>query len=183
MWKPRSSKRQIYTPNPQRVCSVGLESGGGNFELRWRNPDSRLRLKATLLFAPEGTHNPYTLDITGSGFLWPYAADQTRLGGSTRLAPVTDLEEVAGVPVTRDAPLALPLSAGLLGYSREFVTAADFVVFLANIQPNGDCAGEWTVLGQWQPDGQRLPDDEWDEIRAQCDIAVVSADLWIPEGE
>jgi hypothetical protein len=167
-WRPYHRVRQIYVPNPQGICTVGLESGGGLFEIRWRVPDSRLRVKCSLIFSPEGPWNRSTFDISASADMWIYAADQMRQGGSSGLAPVNDLEELAGVPITRAAPLPIPRSAGLIGYSREFVTSADYIVARVTFNPNAELAGEWVAQGQYQPEGQRLPDAEWDEIRSQC---------------
>ena len=121
MWKPRDQRRQIYCPNPRHIFHLAGEVAG-TFEFKVRNPDSRIRMKVTLYFAPSSPQNARTVDNTGLATLWIYAADQQRMGGSTTDIPITDLDGS-----TRDAPISIPASAGLLGYSREFVTAGDFI--------------------------------------------------------
>jgi hypothetical protein len=184
-WKPWHKTRQIHTASPPaaRICAVGVESGGGNFEVRLRTPDSRLRAKVSIYFSPNGPYDKTSIDISNDASLWIHAADQMRSGGSSALAPTNDLEsQLDGTPVTRDAPLTFPVSAGLLGYGREFVTASDFISAWVSIRTNGT-AGEWWAQAQWQPEGQRLPDDEWNEVVAQCSLEVLSLDPWAPEIE
>jgi hypothetical protein len=166
MWIPRDRKRQIFLPNPKHIVHMQPESGNGTFEIRVRNPDSRIRLKLTIYFAPSTPQDPQTVDITGNATLWIYAADQSRLGGHSGDIPITDLDGS-----TRDAPIAIPVSAGLLGYSREFVTAGDYVKAQLAASPPG-IPGDWNVQIQAQPDGQRLPDEEWNDVRAQIDFDV-----------
>lgn len=164
-WKPRNRLRQIYCPNAAHVFHLGAESSG-TFEIKVRNPDSRIRMKVTIYFAPTGPWNPQTIDITGFSTLWIYAADQQRLGGSSTDIPITDLDGS-----TRDAPIDIPVSAGLVGYSREFVTAGDFIKAWLAVESNG-VIGDWNVQIQAQPDGQRLPDDEWQDVMSQIDVTI-----------
>jgi hypothetical protein len=178
MWKPRSRLRQIYCPAPKHIIHLDDGFPDGTFEIRVRNPDSRIRIKVTIYFDPTSPINPQTVDITGSTSLWIYAADQPRLGAFTGDIPITDLDGS-----TRDAPIAIPASPGLLGYSREFVTAGDFIKAWLAVSAPATVAGDWTVQIQAQPDGQRLPDDEWEEVRAQIDVEVAQISADGPGGE
>jgi len=166
MWISRDRRNQIFLPNPKHIVHLAAEDGQGTFEIRVRNPDSRIRLKLTIYFAPSIPQNPATVDITGNATLWIYAADQARLGGHSGDVPITDLDGS-----TRAAPISVPASSGLLGYSREFVTAGDYVKAWLAVQSNL-VVGDWNVQIQAQPDGQRLPDDEWNDVRAQIDFDV-----------
>jgi len=181
-WKPYDGKRQIHTASPPavRVCHVSAEGGGGDFEVLLRTPDSRLHAKVTIYFSPAAAYDRIATDIAETASLWIHAEDQMRMGGSSGRAPTNDLEsQQDGTPVTRDAPLLIPVSPGLMGYGREFVTASDFISAWLHVEPNGT-VGEWCAQAQWQPSGQRLPDDEWEEVKSQCSLEVLSLSPWVP---
>lgn len=131
-------------------------------------PDSRLRVKVSLLFvAPAGDTDP--LDITTGANLWLFESEEERSGVTGRSLPCTNL---AGS--TAAAPLAIPAAAPLLGYSREFVSAADAIEgrirMLANIT-----TGSWILQTRYQPQSVRFTDEEWNEIVGQCQPQLKSA--------
>lgn len=150
---------QIYEPKPLIIATC---AGGGentlNTRVRLPVPDSRTRVKLTVMFVPTaGIANP---DLTGDGDkIWVAAYDEDATGGGGgRTVPVTDVEG------TQAAPTSFPASAGLLGYSREFVTAADWIEAEVTLT-SPPVAGAWTLQTRIQPDAVSFSWDEWDQIR------------------
>lgn len=130
-------------------------------------PDSRLRTKVTILFS-------------GNGIVWPAALgtlsliemEQDYAGGSGTL-----IQSVAVDPPAPGGTIALPLAPTLLGYSREFVTAGDAIQGNLVVGPGIGNGGKVVVQARWQPDGQRLPADEWDELVTFCSIQVPQVNI------
>lgn len=154
--------RQIYTPSPLIVCSNGGGEGGNSYTtiLRIPTPDSRCRVKVSIVYVPADSNNP--TDITGFTTVWIAGCDFDQRGvggGGGRSLPVTNVEG------TEAAPTAIPKAAGLLGYSREFVTAADCLeVSFTTATISGQ--GTWVLLTRLQPDAVTLDWKEWEQIRA-----------------
>ncbi len=135
-------------------------------------PDSRLRVKITVIFVADGAQP----DLTGNGnTIWLAATEQDQSGKSGRTVPVTDVEG------TQAAPTAFPASAGLCGYSREFVTSADYIEGEVTLFPRGDSGeqGVWVLQVRVQPEGIELSHREWDEIRRECSADVLGPVLVI----
>lgn len=127
-------------------------------------PDSRLRVKiAIILSLAQGTALPFDSSALGA-FLYLAEMEQDWTGASAQLLPCVAIEG------TQTAPTALPKDPDLLLYSKEFVTAGDAIAGYMTIQPEEGPIGSLVLQARWQPDGQRLPDDEWDEIRRLCSI-------------
>lgn len=123
-------------------------------------PDSRLRVKLSVLFIPlAGAAAEF--DATGFANLWLYEAEDDTSGMSGRTIQTGNIEG------TEAAPTAVPSTAPLLGYSREFVTAADAIegkfTLLANIT-----LGTWILKSRYQPDAVRFTDAEWEQIATGC---------------
>jgi hypothetical protein len=170
--------RQFYVP--KRIVPVvftgAAEKPGGTARFRVITPDSRVRVKVSVLCVP-----PYgqTVDFAGLAMtLWMGAVDDDASGSSAGLSlPITNvMDPIAGVPVTQAAPAPFPAD-GLSGYSREFVTAADAIEGIITVPgaPATPLTGVVSVQVRYQPDGQRLPWDEWEEIRRECGIRVLSS--------
>jgi hypothetical protein len=123
-------------------------------------PDSRLRVKVSLLFkrlpgSGGATQTPPTT-------LWLYEADQEDAGFDGEDLPLTDLEG------TSTAPLAIPDGSPLLsGYSREFITAADYINGRMVVTNNG-VSGYWILQTRYQPQTTPFSLGEWEIVRAQC---------------
>lgn len=151
--------RQIYAPNPIVVCiSNGTNDKPPSTQIvQVPVPDSRTRVKVSLLFVPPaGTTNPV---LAAGNTIWIAATEEDmRGGGGGRTVPVTDVEG------TSAAPTAIPQSTGLLGYSREFVTAADYLQVTATLVTSLN-AGAWVLQTQIQPDAVSFSWEEWDAIR------------------
>lgn len=144
------------------------ESGAtASSAFRIYTPDSRLRVKLTVLFVRD---NPATfaspvsdLDAT----LWIGEEEHAVFGSGADL-PCTDvLRDSSGNVVHQSAPLAIPEDPGLEGFTTEFVTAADSLVGKFTTGRNGP-SGIWAVQLRFQPDGQRLCDQDWDFVCRKC---------------
>lgn len=156
--------RQIHMPSPIILCTnsgVGESPLTYSTRLRVPTPDSRCRVKLSILFVPTAGEAPD--DITGNSTLWIAACDYDQKGvggGGGRTIPETNLVGTEAVP------LAIPAAAGLLGYSREFVTSADCIeATFATQSILGGVAGTWVLQTRIQPDAVTLDWQEWDEIR------------------
>jgi hypothetical protein len=167
-----NSRRQLLIAPPAVLLNSSGSSEASVPELspfRVMVPDSRLRTKVAIIFSPTPPY-PDPFDITGLGAtLHLYDSEQDYGGASAALLPAVDLVG------TTAAPVAIPRSAGLLAWSKEFVTAGDAItgnLQLANIT---GFVGRVVIQARWQPDGQRIPDDEWSEIERLCSLVVSQA--------
>jgi hypothetical protein len=169
MWRPFDGKRQIWTPPGVQLINIeGADEESFTIEWRTMTPDSRLRTKVTLLFSPVGG-TPIPVDITPmSPTLYLYEEENDYTGPSGSMIPSVALEGNAG------APTSLPKQPLLWGYSKEFVTAGDAIHGVLTVSPaSGTPLGQWVAQARWQPDGQRLPDEEWDEVKRFCNMMVI----------
>jgi hypothetical protein len=125
-------------------------------------PDSRLRTKISLFWNLPPAQALGSLAST----LWLYEADLDLSGNGGDLVPLTDLVG------TQAAPLTIPQNVDLLGYSREFITAADYIcgVLTMTVPPEGQSS--WVLQCRYQPQSVRFTDDEWQEIAAACNPSV-----------
>jgi hypothetical protein len=168
MWRPYEGTRQIWTPPGVQLFNItSTPEGALTSEWRTMTPDSRLRCKVTLLFSPIGG-TPIPIDLTAFGAtLYLYEEENDYTGPSGSMIPSVALEGTAS------APTALPKNPLLWGYSKEFVTAGDAIHGVLTLNPTGSVThGQWVAQARWQPDGQRLPDAEWDEVKRFCNMMV-----------
>jgi hypothetical protein len=149
--------RQIYIPPTLLLGpNQGGESGAATYFIRVPTPDSRCRVKLSIVFFSTGA--PGT---DAGGTIWIAACEQDQKGvsgSSGKTAPVTNVEG------TQAAPTAFP-AAGLQGYSREFVTAADCLEATIAISSGQNTPGYWVLQTRIQPDSVTLGWEEWDQIR------------------
>ena len=102
------------------------------------------------------THNP---DVTTQGAtLWLREVEEDNSGTSGIDIPCTDLVG------TSAAPLAIPANSGLRGYSREFVTAADWLVGTLAIATSVGTPGVWMLQTRYQPQSVSFTPEEWRRI-------------------
>lgn len=151
---------QIFAPQPQIIATQAVGGGENSLITRVRLPvpDSRTRVKLTVMFVPaSGVANP---DMTADGdTIWVAAYDEDSTGGGGgRTVPITDVEGTSALPTS------FPVSSGLLGYSREFVTAADWIEAVIHLESTL-VAGAWVLQTRIQPDAVSFSWDEWDQIR------------------
>jgi hypothetical protein len=122
-------------------------------------PDSRLRVKISILFTPLSGAFPNLL--AAGNTMWLRETEDDR-GASGRTVPCLDLEGL------KAAPIGIPQTADLAGYSREFITSAD------NIEGDLQLVGVATFIGtvtlqcRYQPDSVTFTQQEWDEIRREA---------------
>lgn len=167
---PVPGSRQIY------VAASSLLDIGGSTEAPFTvpnfmvmTPDSRLRTKVTILFV--GSAAAMAALPSPFATLALVEMEQDIGGPSGQLQP-----SVAVDPPTPGGTINLPLAPGLVGYSREFVTAGDAIrgslVVASGVGPI-----QVIISARWQPDGQRLPADEWDEVIRLCSIVAPQVNI------
>ncbi len=152
--------RQKHIPQSIILARLtGNPDAGKNITFRVPVPDSRLRVKLSILWTPGSGAFP-NLAAAGNT-LWLYEAELD-LSSSGRTVPCVDLEGTSAAPIT------IPKSADLAGYSREFVTAADYIEGVVGIVGTALFAGTVILQTRYQPDSVRFTQDEWDEIRREA---------------
>ena len=165
--------RQLWTPRRIVLASFSGDAGAaGSIRFRLETPDSRVRTKVSILFVPAAGTSAVTFAQSTGAQLWLYETEADQTGTSGLDVPCVDIEG------TFAAPTAIPKSSGLAGYSREFVTIGDGVEGQLSFpidESSGGPKGTVALQTRFQPDGQRLPFDEWDEVRRQCSINLIGS--------
>jgi hypothetical protein len=152
---------QRWIPKPIIVGQVIAGSTGAvktsTFQVPF--PDSRLRVKISLLFkrTPSGS----TVGTSPTATLWLAECDIDDSGMQGDEVPLTNIEG------TFLAPTAIPADAGLLGYSREFVSAADYIQGVLRMTGSG-VTGYWVLQTRYQPQSVSFSAEEWGLITAHC---------------
>lgn len=172
------TRRQFFqaVKTLRSLDSAGEGDGSEEFSIRVVTPSSQVRVLISVNFEP-AAGQPDDIDITSWGnTIWLAATDDAVGGASTQDVPNSS---VVG---TRSAPRPFPstitagvavLDNGLLGFSREFVTASPAITgrVVCGSGTGGTVApGGWILRASWQPDGVVLPDDAWKEITSLCRI-------------
>jgi len=159
-WTDDASAQRHYPKAVTLVQLLTSSSPPANPFVYFRVPivDARLRVKIALYFTVGGG-TPFETDYTGFANLWLYEADDDPdLIGSGRTFALMNVEG------TEAAPTAVPSASPLLGYSREFQTAADYIEGKFKILSN-IALGAWILRCRYQPaPGQRFTPDEWQQI-------------------
>lgn len=152
-----------------------VHATGGPYTSTFRVPipDSRLRVKLSVLFIPGAGGAPNAASL-GASTLWLYEADADLSGLSGITIPATDIVGTSAVP------LVIPASADLGGYSREFVTAADAIEGVLTSTPGGPMIGTWMLQTRYQPDAVRFTFEEWDQIKAGCNPQLKTPTVLVP---
>jgi hypothetical protein len=141
-------------------------------KFRAMNPDSRVRLKVSVMFVRDST-NPVGAPVTTMpSTLYLGEEEQSKKGGRRVLC--TDiLRDAAGNVIHQSAPLTIPEDPGLEGFTTEFVTAADSILGIFATSSPGGFSGHWHLQARWQPDGQHLCAGDWDAVRRKCRLVNV----------
>jgi hypothetical protein len=157
-WRPRPMTLVSATTNGEHTPQVVF---------RVPVPDSRLRVKISVLFAFVAGQQTSSPDLSpGGATLWLSAADDDDSGSTGTTLTETNLEG------TQAAPTAIPFTPGLVGYSREFITSADYIEGVFKTAHNG-FNGYWVLQLRYQPDtGQRFSTEEWEAIVGYCKPTV-----------
>jgi hypothetical protein len=126
-------------------------------------PDSRLRVKISVIFVFKAGTQPVNPDLSSGGAtLWLAETEDDDSGMSGTTIASTNIEG------TEAAPTVIPQAVGLAGYSREFITAADNIEGRFSTSYNG-FVGNWILQLRYQPDnGQHFTNEEWREICGQA---------------
>lgn len=146
--------------------------GPDTVRFRAMNPDSRVRLKITVAYVRDSGSPASILTMPTTLYL----GEEEQLKKLGRRVLCTDiLRDVAGNVIHQSAPLTIPEDAGLEGFTTEFVTAADSVlgIFTTQSDPGGTFSGHWVVSARWQPEGQRLCNEDWEFVRRKCRLSIV----------
>lgn len=179
VWEPRGSpssyngERQIFRPRPVTLVKFdGATTGTKTVKFRLPTPDSRVRTKVDLLGVPAPGGSPIFLAGKTLTLLLHSIADAIE-GGMP--IPVTSLPDPSV-----GAAFAIPENASLGGFSYEAVTIGDAIEGTISVTGNANgIAGRLVLQARYQPDGQRLPWDEWREIVAQCNPGLLSPSVTI----
>jgi hypothetical protein len=152
--------RQFYRPAPIVLAqATGGEESGITVHVRLPVPSSQTRIKLSVVFFPQQGDALGDISLSGSILVSANEEDQGGAAGSAgRSVPVTYVEQTAG------AATPFPLFSGLAGYSREFVTSADWleadIALARSIQ-----SGFWVLQTSIQPDSITFEWSAWDQIR------------------
>lgn len=147
----------------------------GSADVRFRVPgvDSRLRIKISVLFVPPGGSAP-DAGSNGTATLWIAEAEKDRSGQSGITVPSTN---IVG---TQASPATIPASAGLGGYSREFVTAADYLEGTLHAESAaGMSDGQWVLQVDYSPDAVRFTNEEWEFLVAKMSPRVLGGSVTV----
>ena len=164
--------QMIYRPKPRKLVAATGVGAGWSGRVRVQVPDSRCRIKLSVIFFPKaGKPIPNALKHIGSIWVAGYDEDTDGISGSAGTTqPVQDVEGSEAAAGTDPGPTAFPVTQGLAGYSREFVTAADWLEAVVTIGSNALVVGQWVLQTRLQPDaGALFSWQEWDQIRRNFD--------------
>lgn len=151
----------------------GVAGNGGTVDFAVPIPDSRLRVKVTLLWVPaDGL--AYGLGFDQAQTLWLAEREEDRSGRRGGMAPVANLFG------TSSAPVSIAGDGSVSGFSREFNSAADeiFGRLTATKTGNGNI-GRWMLQTRYQPD-TFISDCEWELIKPYCSPAARSDIINVP---
>jgi len=126
---------------------------------------------------PKTTNAALPIDITGgSHTIWMCLAEEDFGGRIAGPVPTQNVvvDPATGLLVTRAAPLTIPSDAGVMGFSREFVTAGDNLYGELVTGYVAAAPGRWMLYTRYQPDGLYLPADEWQQITSLAQPQVIT---------
>lgn len=174
VWEPRGSpssyngERQIFRPRPVTLVTFdGATTGTKTVDFRLPTPDSRCRTKVALIGVPEPGGS--RLFLAGKTVTLLLRSIEDAIEGGMPV-PVTSLPDP-----TVGTAFAIPQNPNLGGFSFETVTIGDAIEGTISVTSGADAnLGRLVLQARFQPDGQRLPWDEWREIVAQCNPGLLS---------
>lgn len=174
VWEPRGSpssyngERQIFRPRPITLVTFdGSTTGTKTVSFRLPTPDARCRTKVALIGVPTPGGSP--LFLAGKTVTLLLRSIEDAIEGGMPI-PVTSLPD----PSVGTA-FVIPQNTNLGGFSFETVTIGDAIEGTISVTDGADTnTGRLVLQARFQPDGQRLPWDEWREIVAQCNPGLTS---------
>lgn len=175
VYEPRGSQtsyggpRQLWVPPARNVVIFdGVTTGAKTVRFRVPTPDSRIRQNVALIGLPPPGGSATFLAGKTLTLLLQSVADAIQ-GGMT--VPVTSLPDP-----TVGTPIVIPENSSLGGFAYESVTIGDAIEGTIVATGTADAIkGRLVLQVRYQPDGQRLPWDEWREIVAQCNPGLLSS--------
>jgi hypothetical protein len=175
VYEPRGSQtsyggpRQLWVPPARNlVIFDGVTTGAKTVRFRVPTPDSRIRQNVALIGLPPPGGSATFLAGKTLTLLLQSVADAIQ-GGMT--VPVTSLPDP-----TVGTPIVIPENSSLGGFAYESVTIGDAIEGTIVATGTADAIkGRLVLQVRYQPDGQRLPWDEWREIVAQCNPGLLSS--------
>lgn len=163
--KDTLDESQIVELRPEMLSCL-FSAGSGSVDFYVNNPDSRLRVKTTLMYVPKESLAIPTDITTGVHQLYMGVSEIDDSGSRGCLIPVGDLVGTLAAPIT------IPANANLMGYSREFVTAGDVIWGRLTTTYMFNKEGRWMLQVRYQPDGQRLCPADWAWVKTQLNVRV-----------
>jgi hypothetical protein len=164
-------ERQIHTPPAETLIEVRFGATADTVSVGFEVPipDSRLRVKISVLFVPDSDQDLDADPVTDlAATLYLGAADYEVAGINGRRVLTTDvLRDADGNVIHSSAPLAIPEDPGLSGFSQEFVTSGDTILGTLVSGQNGP-SGRWILQVRYQPEGQRLHECDWSNAIRRC---------------
>lgn len=155
------------------VAFTGVVIGPVTSTFKVYVPDSRLRVKISVMFVPRAGLDPITF-LTSTATLWLSALEMDESGVSGTDVPCTNLEG------TSAAPTAISAANGLYGYSKEFTTASDAIRGVLAATGSINTIGTWMIQVRYQPIGVSFSDAEWRELRTRMGVEVQGAAVAAP---
>ncbi|HET7485834.1 MAG TPA: hypothetical protein VFJ64_10740 [Solirubrobacterales bacterium] len=150
------------------VTFNGTTTGTKTVRFRVPTPDSRVRTKVALIGQPAPGGSPTFLSLKTVTLL--LQAIEDAINGGMPI-PVTSLPDP-----TVGTAIAIPEHSQLGGFSYESVSIGDAIEGTITVTSNSNAAHGFLMLqARYQPDGQRLPWDEWREIVSQCNPGLLTA--------
>jgi hypothetical protein len=178
-WEPRGSpssyngERQIWRPRPVTLITFnGVTTGSKTVKFRLPTPDARVRTKVALIGIPDPGGSP--LFLAGKTLTLLLHSIEDAIDGGMPI-PVTSLPDP-----TVGTAFTIPQNATLGGFSFETLTIGDAIEGTVSVTGTANAIkGRLVLQARFQPDGQRLPWDEWREIVSQCNPGLLSAAVTI----
>jgi hypothetical protein len=165
MYNDETTLRKYEPPWKPLITFTGAASGTPQKRFQVPIPDSRLRVKISVIFVPD----PGLPPDAGSGAvptIWLYEAEKDRSGATGINIPCTNIEGTQAVPTAFG-------TAGLGGYSREFVSAADYIEGVVAATFGSGAFGSFVLQCRYQPNAVRFTDQEWNKITNACSPRVM----------
>lgn len=168
--------RQFYAPRPDILSDLAANATNVKATFRVPMPDSRLRVKVSLIYSPvPGVTIPFDIGTVNSHAIWMGLEEIDWAGRIAGPIPTINVirNPTTGLLVTRAAPLVIPSDVNVMGYSQEFQSAGDQIFGELTTTFVAAAPGRWMLYTRYQPDGIVLPEEEWQEITNLCTPRVI----------
>jgi hypothetical protein len=168
--------KQFYAPRPDVLSDLAATATGVKATFRVPVPDSRLRVKVSVIYCPvPGVTIPFDIGTVNSHYLWLGLEELDWAGRIAGPIPTQNLiiNPATATYYTRAAPLVIPSDVNVMGFSQEFQTAGDQIFGELTTTFVAAAPGRWMLYTRYQPDGLWLPPDEWEAVKGLCTPRVI----------